>query len=257
MKSPKTIVITGASSGIGKALAELYAQPKIHLALIARNQVVLNEISTECQRKGATVSTAAIDVRNQVELAQWLINFDQNYPIDLIIANAGITSSINAEKPIEEWKTISEVIEINFYGVLNTIYPLIPLMRQRQYGQIAIVSSLAGYRGMPAAPIYGATKAGLNNYAQALRGILKYDQIEVNLICPGFVKSALSDRFLRPKPWIISASEAAYRIQQGLMVNRACISFPFPLNWAMKGLSILPDSIANRLLELCGYGVFR
>jgi short-subunit dehydrogenase len=254
--SPQNIIITGASTGIGKALAICYAKPGVTLGLIARNQDKLNTVAKLCQQNGAKVHIAAIDVTNASLLKQWLLEFDSEHPADLVIANAGVTSSlVNAE--IESWEQVKQVLDININGVINTVYPLIEPMQQRKRGQIALISSLAAYRGMPISPTYCASKAAIKSYGEGLRGWLQLDGIAVSVVCPGFVKTELSDRFRAPKMFMISADKAAQFIEQGLAKNKAEISFPFPLDLGMKFLAWLPIDLGNWLFQLLGYGTRR
>lgn len=251
---PQTIVITGASAGIGKSLALAYAKTGVTLGLIARNQDKLTAVAELCRQNGANVQIGVVDVTDEAQLKEWLLAFDAQHPVDLIIANAGITSSIiNGE--IESWEKVKQVLDINIYGVLNTVYPLIQPMQQRKRGQIAIVSSVAAYLGMPISPTYSATKAAIKNYAEGLRGWLQHDGVSVSVICPGFVKTELSDNFHCPKLFIISTEQAAQSIQKGLAKHQAEISFPMPMNWIMKLLGLLPTDLSNWLFQLSGYGI--
>lgn len=254
MNIAKNIIITGASAGIGSALAILYAKPDITLGLIARNKERLENVAEQCRLKGAQVIIATIDVTNDSILKQWLIDFDKNNPVDLVIANAGITNSLQANGQAENWDRVRQVLEVNIYGVFNTIYPLIEPMRHRKHGQIAIISSLAAYQGMPISPTYCASKAAVKSYGEALRGWLQNDCVQVSVICPGFVKSELSTKFPAPKLFMISAERAAQLIQQGLEKNKAVISFPFPIDLGMKCLALLPSGLANQIFNLLGYG---
>lgn len=256
MTSPQNIIITGASAGIGKSLALAYAKKGITLGLIARSQDKLTTVAELCRQNGANVQIGVIDITDDVQLKEWLLAFDAQNPVDLIIANAGITSSIiNGEA--ENWKKVKQVLDINIYGVFNTVHPLILPMQLRKHGQIAIISSVAAYCGMPISPTYSATKAAIKNYAEGLRGWLKEDEVTVSVICPGFVKTELSDNFHCPKLFMISSETAAQYIQQGLAKNKAEISFPVPINWIMKLLGLLPTDLSNWLFQLSGYGTKR
>jgi short-subunit dehydrogenase len=250
------IVITGASSGIGFALAKLYANPNVTLGLIARDITKLEIISEQCIAKGANVYVGAIDVTDGEALKSWLLDFDKRFPINLLIANAGIASTLTKHDLNESWEKINEVLNVNLYGVLNTIYPIISLMQSRNYGQIAIVSSLAAYRGMAISPIYCASKAAIKAYGEALRSRLKNNGIQVSVICPGFVQSNMSDAYPGNKLMMISSEKAAKIIRYGLIKNKACISFPFPINLAIKLLCFLPDKLADTLLNFSTYSKY-
>jgi len=200
----KNILITGASAGIGAALAKRYANNKTHLILLARSTQKLQTISINCKEKNATVELYSIDISALKKLQTLISKIDANTPIDLIICNAGITSSIGENGEAESWNAICNIIDTNLYGVLASLNPLLSHMQQRKSGQIAIVSSLAAYRGMPITPAYCASKAAIKSYGEALRGWLREYNIKVNVICPGFVESELSAQFKGDKPLMIS-----------------------------------------------------
>lgn len=250
----KTILITGASGGIGAALALRYANSDILLILIARNSSKLIEIKEKCEKHGASVVCHTVDIRESQKLQTTIEEIDQEHPIDLVICNAGVTSSIGDNGEAESWDAICNIIDTNLYGVLATLNPLISRMQSRKQGQIAIVSSLAAYRGMPVTPSYCASKAAVKSYGEALRGWLKDDGIQVNVICPGFVESKLSKQFHGDKPLMMSATKAADIIYKGLAKNKANISFPFPLNLGMWFLAVLPSGISDWFMTLFSYG---
>ena len=262
MKS-RNILITGASSGIGAALAIQYAKASTlntrnHLILLARRKNQLEQVAKECeQTKECTVSIHPVDVSNSNSLQSLITLIDTETPIDLIICNAGITNSIGKNGEAESWQDICQIIDINLYGVLASLNPLLSYMKKRKHGQIAIVSSLAAYRGMPITPSYCASKAAIKSYGEALRGWLVEDGIRVSVICPGFVESELSAQFFGDKPLMISSQKAASIIIKGLEKNKARISFPFPLNLGMWFLAILPPTISDWFMRLFSYGAKR
>lgn len=246
----KTLLITGASRGIGKELALRYAAANINLILIARDSEKLQKVAQCCQERGANTIFASIDIKDEVQLKNFIIDVDNKMPIDLVIANAGVSSTLQCNWQPEKEEDISEVFAINLQGTMNTINPLIHKMIQRKKGQIAIMGSIAGLRGLPQSPSYCASKAAVSIYGQSLRAWLSRYQIHVSVICPGYVKTDMSDRLSGFKPFIISSEKAARIIQKGLLKNKANIIFPWPIHILTKLSCLLPsrpvDAILNR-----------
>lgn len=240
----KIIVITGASSGIGAALAKEYAAKGVHLGLLARNTEKLNAVREVCESSGSTVQSASIDVADREAMHAWLTAFDEKTPIDLLVANAGISGgSGGGDDPDRTYR----IFATNVDGVLNTVLPVAPRMAARRTGQIALVSSLAGLRGLPSAPAYSASKAAVRSYGEALRGQLGKQGVKVNVICPGYVKTPLTDANTFPMPFIMSAEKAAHIIRRGLERNRSRVAFPWQLYVPMWFLSSLSTSLTDWL----------
>jgi short-subunit dehydrogenase len=239
MHTPQTIVITGASSGLGAALAQAYAHSGITLGLLGRNKERLQHVEQDCIALGATVESVSLDVRDTEAMRTWLIEFNAKYPIDLLIANAGISAGLGEEGESEE--QVREVFSVNIDGVLASILPVIPLMQKRGSGQIAIMSSLAGIRGIPSCPAYSASKNAVRAYGEGLRGSLKKHGINVSVICPGYIRTPMTDVNTFPMPFIMDADKAAHIIKGGLQKNSSRIAFPlalyFPL-WLLSCLSL-------------------
>ena len=240
---PPTILITGASSGIGKALALHYARAGGRLALIGRNEQRLAETAEACRALGAEVNVAALDVRDRAALSAWIAQFDGVTPIDLVIANAGVMEGRRPGADNEPADAAYRMLETNVLGVLNTVQPLIPAMLARGRGQIAIVSSIAGFTPLPDAPSYSASKAALLHYGLSLRALLGSRSVRVNVICPGYVDTPMLRRELGTKPFQMAADKAAQLIARGLERDRALIVFPkfFALMTRIGGL--LPDRL--------------
>lgn len=240
---PKVIVITGASSGLGAALAEEYAEKGLVLGLLGRNERHLEQVRARCEAKGAQVQIASMDVTDAKAMGIWLKSFDARHPVDLVIANAGI--SAGTSKAEEMAAVTRAVFSTNIDGVANTVLPLIPGMVQRRRGQIAIVSSLAGIRGLPSAPAYSASKAAVRFWGEGLRGQLGKQGVRVSVVCPGYIKTPLTDANTFPMPLIMKAEKAAKIIRRGLAKNQSRIVFPLPLYLPLWFLSCLSPRLTD------------
>ncbi len=244
------VLITGATSAIGSALALEYAAPGMWLHLHGRNEGRLSEVAAACAAKGAQVHTQRLDLRDFAELHAWLTGLG---PLDLVIVNAGMNTHIGPHGEAEPWHEVEVLLDVNLKAAMVIVQTVLPPMRARGRGQIALVSSLAGYFGLPVTPAYSATKAGLKAYGEALRGWLAPEGIRVNVVMPGYVKSPMCDAMPGPKPFLWSPERAARVIRRGLARDRARISFPFPLNWGAWWLAVLPAGVSSRIVRWLGF----
>jgi len=226
LQRPKSILITGASSGIGEALALEYAAAGVRLALGGRSENRLSRVADACRAKAATVDPIALDVADEHAMRQWVERVDNQAPLDLVIANAGISGGTSGGGEADA--QARRIFDINITGVLNTVLPVIPSMQNRGGGQIAIMSSAASFRGFPGAPAYSASKAAVRAYGEALRGSLRDDGIKVSVICPGFVRSRITRVNKFKMPLLMDADRAARIIRRGLAADKGRIAFPFP-----------------------------
>lgn len=243
------VVITGASSGIGAALALALAEPGVLLSLTGRNSTRLEAVAGQCRMRGATVETGLVDVTDRQRLSEWLCARDDSCPVDLLIANAGISGGtgdvMNGEDPAQARR----IFDVNVTGVLNTVEPLLGRMISRGRGQVALMSSLAGFVGWPGAPAYCASKAAVRVYGEGLRASLARTGVKVNVICPGFVRSPMTDANDFSMPMIMPAARAAEIVVRGLHKNRGRIAFPIPVYLFVLLLAALPQSLAQILLK--------
>jgi len=248
MLRPSSILITGASSGIGRALALAYAGPGMRLALIARNPDRLQETVVAAESQGAWVDRAQLDVRDRDAMHAWIAAEDAAHPLDLVIANAGITSGLSDGGVSEDPEAVRALLATNLIGVLNTVEPLIAPMCQRGHGHVAVIGSIAGLRGLPYSPAYCASKAAVHAYAEALRGRLEKKGVLVSLVIAGFVKTPLNDSITANKPLEVSDARAAELIKRGLARGTATIAFPVALYLLTRVARALPPRFVDRLL---------
>jgi short-subunit dehydrogenase len=249
MKGPRTILITGASSGIGAALARCYAAPGVTLNLCGRDAGRLESAAQSCREARAVVRPTVLDVTDAQACARWVEEADRAAPLDLVVANAGISVGTGGGEAVyqDTAETMRSIFAVNIDGVVNTVLPAIPLMRARQRGQIVIVSSLASFMGSPGAAAYCASKAAERIFGEALRGELHADGIGVSVVCPGFVRTRITARNEFTMPLLMDADKAARIIRRGLERNRARIAFPWPM-YALAWLgAALPAGLTDRL----------
>jgi short-subunit dehydrogenase len=248
MSDPRHVLITGASSGIGRALAMRYARLGTALALTGRDAGRLADTAATCRRAGARVVAETVDAVDADRMAAWIAARDVESPLDLVVANAGVSGGTGGGG--ESAEQVRRILRINIDGVINTVQPAIACMQPRRSGQIAIISSLAAYRGFPGAPAYCASKAAVRIYGQALRGVLHADNIGVSVVCPGFVKSAITASNEYRMPLLMETDRAAEIIVRGLARNRGSIAFPWPLHLAAALIGALPASWTDPLFRL-------
>lgn len=247
MKLSRTILITGATSGIGRSLALRSAREGVTLALLGRDRGRLDSVAQESRVLGAAVHPACLDVCDRVAMAQWITEFDRKCPVDLVIANAGLMAGTPQHDDVEPPDKGYQVIETNVLGVLNTVQPLLGSMMSRRRGQIAIVSSVAGFLPVPDSPSYSASKAAVLNYGLALRTLLSGHGIAVSVVCPGYVETPMMKREIGPKPFQIPPDRAAELILAGLARNRAVIAFPFLFATMTRLHGLFPDRVRQWL----------
>lgn len=249
----RSIVVTGASAGLGRALALTYASPGVVLGLVGRDARRLEESAVACRARGAEVATGSLDVRDAGAMEDWLGQFDRDHPIELLIANAGVASTIASASDWERRERIASIVDTNFYGAINTVLPVIDRMRERKRGRIAMISSIAALRGMAISPAYCASKAAIKAYGDSVRPLLGRDGIGVSIILPGFVETAMSDVFPGDRRIMWSADRAAAYIRRKLDAGRTEIAFPEPLVLGMRLLPLLPAAIADAILDRLSY----
>lgn len=251
------VLITGASSGIGAELARLYAGRRALVSLQGRSTTRLAQVAEQCRALGAVAETGAFDVRDRAALQAWLKARNAAQPVDLLIANAGIAGSGSAPgtreaPPGEEDSRARTIMEVNVLGLIDTVEALLPAMMERRRGHIALMASLASYRGYATAPAYAASKAAIRVYGQGMRARLRPAGIQVSTIFPGFVETPLTAENPFPMPFLMSGQRAAGIIAAGLDRGRAKIAFPWTTHLLARLGAILPDALVDRVASRAG-----
>jgi len=243
------VIITGASSGLGASLAKAYAGPRVALGLLGRDRQRLETTASACEAKGATASAATIDVTETAAMTSWLREFDRRHPVDLLVANAGTSGGPDPGSPSEGADAIARQVRVNLLGAVNTVEPLLPALCSRRRGRVAVVSSIAAYRGLPYSPGYCASKAGLRAYAEALRPRLEQHNVGMTVVCPGFFDSPMTDRFDGPTPFLLSSERAARIVKRGIDRGRRRLAFPWPLVIGLQFCDLAPAFIGDTILR--------
>ena len=249
LSSPRSVLITGASSGLGESLALSYAAPGVHLFISGRDQSRLDQVARECRTKGARVDARTIDSSDADAMTEWVRNSDASAPLDLVIANAGVgAGTASGDEPADQARLI---FRVNIDGVANTVLPAIPGMRARKHGHIVIMSSLASFMGLAGAPAYSASKAAVRTWGEGLRGWLASDNVTVSVICPGYVTTRMTADNKFPMPFLMDCDKATGIMRRGLDRGKARIAYPTPFYLAILLVAALPmrlrEMVINRL----------
>jgi len=243
------VFITGASSGIGAALARYYGARGATLGLLARREAALREVA---QATGAPCEIYPCDVRDLsgVKAAALAFMAARGLP-DLVIADAGISHGTYTENE-EDARVFRDILEVNVLGLVHAFHPFVAAMRARKSGQLVGIASVAGVRGLPGAGAYSASKAAAVRYLEALRGELYGTGVGVTTICPGYVASAMTADNPYRMPFIITADDAARRIARVIEDRRSYAVIPWKMAIVARLLAILPNAIFDRLAQRAG-----
>ncbi len=236
----RAVVITGASAGLGQALALQYADTERFLGLLGRDLKRLETVAAQCRERGADVQTGAFDLSETVILERWVREFDALHPIDLLIVNAGAFTGNGPPPAMETGGESVATLRVNLEGAIRTVQSVLPMFRARRSGCIALVGSLAAMQPVADAPAYSASKAGLMSYGEALREWLAPDNVAVSLIYPGHIATGQVANHVGRLPLILSANDAAVRIKRGLDRGQSFIAFPQRLLWLIRAGLLLP-----------------
>ena len=245
MKDKKVIWITGASSGIGRALAIKFANEGWIVAASARRENLLQELT----KINENIYSYPLDVTN---IEQCKIVFksivEKFKDVEISIFGTGIHDP-KSEKKFNLEK-IRRIMEVNYFGTMNSINSVYSFYNEKKNGQISIISSVAGYRGLPAAGAYCASKSALTSFAESLHFEMKRKNVRVSLVSPGFIKTPMTDQNDFPMPMIKSPEFAAEQIYNGLTKKKGFeIHFPKAFTYFLKFLKILPHSIYFNVVE--------
>tara|TARA_B100000927_G_scaffold170045_1_gene137114 strand:- start:966 stop:1727 length:762 start_codon:yes stop_codon:yes gene_type:complete len=240
----KTIWITGGSTGIGKALAIKFASKGWNVAVSARRTELLTELSNDYEN----ISSFPLDVTNKTQCKEVFEIIKNKYEnLDICFFSTGTWNPIK-EKDIDV-EQIENVFKVNFFGTVNTIKSVEQYFKEKKSGTITIVSSIAGYRGLPNSTGYGPSKSALNNLAESLYFDFKRYGVRICLVSPGFIKTPMTDKNDFKMPFLKTTEYAAEKIYDGLINKNVFeIHFPKSLTLILKFLSFLPSKIYFGLL---------
>ena len=241
------VLITGASSGIGEALAVALAAPGVTLHLSGRDAGRLATVATACRAKGATVQEHVLDVRDQPAMAAWVAECGT---LDLVVANAGISAGAGEKAPESAAQTRA-IFATNLDGVLNTVLPAIETMRGQPpaadgwRGRIAVIASIAAFVAGSSAPAYCASKAAADAWTVATAFGLRRERIALTSVCPGYIRTAMTARNRFPMPGLMDADRAARIILRGVAAGRVRVIFPWWMGLAARIGGLVPPRLVG------------
>jgi NADP-dependent 3-hydroxy acid dehydrogenase YdfG len=249
----KVVLLTGASSGIGEALAIALAKQGAILGLLARRKELLERLKKDCEKVGGTARVLACDVTNEdavLAAAEELFHeFDR---VDILIANAGVGGN-NAETRSLQPLAVKKVIDINLMGAVNSVHAVLPRMLKRGSGQLVAISSLAGFRGLPKSAAYSASKAGMTAFFESVRLDTKYSGISVTIIQPGFIKTPLTSGRSSKMPFLMELDAAIPLFIKAIEKKKRFAAFPWQLATVVRAGKFMPGWLYDRIAGRARY----
>jgi len=246
----KAVLITGASSGLGRGLAEVLAAPGVTLHLSGRDAARLEGAAQACRARGATVAARVLSVTDAPAMAAWIAGIGR---LDLVIANAGISGGTG--DAVEGAAQAQQIFATNLGGVLNTAFPAIEAMAAQApgadgvRGRVAVVASLAAFVASPSAPAYCASKAAVQRWAEALDASERKRGIRLHAVCPGFIRTPLTVKNPFAMPGLMTPEQAAIRMLDGIAAGRVRVTFPWRLYAMSRIVGALPPGWRNALMS--------
>jgi short-subunit dehydrogenase len=243
------VFLTGASSGIGEALARHYAAGGATLGLLARRGDLLRSLKASLDAPG---DIYPCDVRDLAAVSAAADDFIARFGVpDLVIGNAGVSFGTLTEHA-EDAAVFREVLDINVMGLVNTFHPFVRPMRNRGSGTLAGIASVAGFRGLPGATAYSASKAAAIRYLEGLRVELRSSGVRVTTLCPGYIATPMTSRNPYPMPFILQADDAARRFARAIASGTSYAVIPWQMAIAGRVLAVLPNWLYDRLVARGG-----
>ena len=242
-------LITGASSGIGQALALALAAPGTTLHLSGRDAVRLDAVAAACRARGARAETRLVDVRDAAGMADWIAGAGR---LDLVVANAGVSAGTGDEAP-ETAEQVRAIFATNLDGTLNTVLPAMELLRAQPpgtdglRGRIAVIASIAAFIAAPGAPSYCASKAAVDRWTVATAPQARRLGIALTSVCPGYIRTAMTARNRFVMPGLMDADRAAGIMLRGVAAGRVRVAFPWWMALASRTAGLLPPSVLASL----------
>ncbi|MCX6060931.1 MAG: SDR family NAD(P)-dependent oxidoreductase [Campylobacterales bacterium] len=244
------IIITGASSGLGEALALHYATKENQLVLIARREDRLSDVAQRCRDKGAEVETIVADVNDFVRMKEIGERLSLQ-PIDRIILNAGV--SVGHFGEVTPFEDFHRLFQTNFLSVHALLEPIIPKLIHQQSGEVVFISSLASLFSMPTSIAYSSSKRALNAYAEGLHYQLKPHGVTVMTILPGFIDSEMTQKNCFKMPFFMSTEKGIKRITNAIERKKIRYAFPFRFSLMIRILTLLPQSLRDKIVNFTNY----
>lgn len=246
----KTVLITGASSGIGEALALALAKKGAVLGLLARREDRLREVAEKCEKAGSIARAYPADVTDPSAVEEAFQRFIHEFEtIDILIANAGIGGNDKSTR-IYHPPSVKKVIDVNLNGAVNAVYAVLPKMLEQGHGQLVAISSLAGFRGLPKSAAYSASKAGMTAFFESVRLDVKDRGIAVTIIQPGFIKTPLTAGRHNRMPFLMELDDAIPLFLKAIEKRKRFAAFPWQLATIVRAGKFMPawmyDRIAGR-----------
>jgi len=246
--SNKTVLLTGASSGIGYSLAKLLPKENCSIALVSRREIILTNLANELKISGVQAKAYKCDVGKIDEVRNTLDQVKKDFgKIDIAILNAGASSRADVRKFSSS--TAKEIFEANTFGIINCIEQLLPDFINRKEGMIVGISSLAESRGFPKSGFYNASKAAATLLLESLRVELKPHNIKVVIVKPGFVRTPMTDKNEFQMPFLMDVNKAAKIILNGIKKEKSIIQFPLPIVIGSKIIKYMPDWLFDFLMS--------
>jgi short-subunit dehydrogenase len=250
--SKKVVFITGASSGIGRALAVELGKRGASLGLLARRADVLREIVAEVEAAGGRALALPADVRDAAAVGSAAEELRKAFgAIDVLVANAGV-GALTAATDLKP-EVVADVININVIGAVNSAAAVLPAMVERNEGQLVVISSLAAYRGLPKSAAYSASKAAISAFFESLRVDLHQTNVDVTIIHPGFIKTPLTSGREAKMPYLMELDDAIEKIVRAIENRKKSYAFPWQLASIVRASMLMPVPLYDRIMSKRSY----
>jgi short-subunit dehydrogenase len=245
MTVPRAILVTGASSGLGAGLARSYAAPGVRLVLVGRDAARLQATADACAKAGAEVVVGQFDVSEAEPLGTWILARDDEQPFDLLLPCAGVSAGTAPDGTPEGRDLATMQVRTNLLGAMHVVEPMLSRLIARGTGQIVLISSTAGLRGLPFSPGYSASKAGVRAYGDAVRALLGPKGVRVTLVIPGFFDTPMTDRWKGPTPFMVGLDKMVSVIRRGVDRGRSRVVYPRLLALGQQAADLMPAPLGD------------